>query len=177
MEDTPFGWAIEEFYEAKEYIKSVSNAIGVETYIGGIPFKAFSNLTTKWTPSSGIGQNLWVIRIDHSKDSLENSFPLKAATAFANKLAWGIIEQKIYPSVTVEVKSVHLPKTTINDLNAHFNSYSYDEAKDQIFLESIRPSNLELEALIQFIREFCGHQAIRNDEIWKFVKKMINVDI
>jgi hypothetical protein len=33
-------------------------------------------------------------------------------------------------------------------LNAHFNSYSYDKAKDQIFLESIQPSNLKLEALI-----------------------------
>jgi hypothetical protein len=54
----------------------------------------------------------------------------------------------MYPPGTVEVKPIKLPKTIIDELNAHFNSYSYDEAKDQVFLESIKPTDLELEALI-----------------------------
>jgi hypothetical protein len=51
----PIGWAFQEFYDAKEYLKAILNRINMETHIGGIPFKAFSNLTTKWTPASGIG--------------------------------------------------------------------------------------------------------------------------
>jgi hypothetical protein len=120
----------------------------METDIGGIPFKAFSNLTTKWTPASGIGRNLWIIRIDPSRNDLENSFPTKAYTAFTNKIARGIIGQKIYPPRTIEVKEIVLSKSTINDLSAHFSLYSYNEAKDQIFQESIEAINLELEDLI-----------------------------
>jgi hypothetical protein len=51
----PIGWAFQKFYDAKEYLKAISNRINMETHIGGIPFKAFSNLTTKWTLASGIG--------------------------------------------------------------------------------------------------------------------------
>jgi hypothetical protein len=132
----------------KEYLKAISNRINMETHIGGIPFKAFSNLTTKWTPASGIGQNLWIIRIDPSRNDLENSFPTKAYTAFANKIARGIIDQKIYPPRTVEVEEIVLSKSTIDDLSAHFSLYFYDEAKDQIFQESIKAVDLELKDLI-----------------------------
>ena len=120
----------------------------METHIGGIPFKAFSNLTTKWTPASGIGQNLWIIRIDPSRNDFENSFPSKAYTAFANKIARGVIGQKIYPSRTIEVEEIVLSKSTVDDLSAHFSSYSYDEAKDQIFQESFKAVDVELEDLI-----------------------------
>ncbi len=105
----------------------------METNIGGIPFKAFSNLTTKWTPASGIGQNLWIICIDPSRNDFENSFPTKAYTAFANKNAPGIIGQKIYPPMTIEVEEIVLSKSTIDDLSAHFSSYFYNKAKDQLF--------------------------------------------
>jgi hypothetical protein len=43
----PIGWAFQEFYDAKEYLKAILNRINMETHIGGIPFKAFSNQTTK----------------------------------------------------------------------------------------------------------------------------------
>ncbi len=142
------GWAFQEFYDAKEYLKAISNRINMETHIGGIPFKAFSNLTTKWTPASGIGQNLWIICIDPSRNDLEISFPTKAYTAFANKIARGIIGQSIYPIRTIEVEEITLSKSTINDLSAHFSLYSYDEAKDQIFQESIKVVDLEHENLI-----------------------------
>ncbi len=115
----------------------------METHIGGIPFKAFSNITTKWTPASGIGQYLQIIRIDLSRNDLENSFPTKAYTAFANEIARGIIGQKIYPPGTVEVKEIVLSKSTINNLSAHFSLYSYDKAKDQIFQESIKTVDLD----------------------------------
>ncbi len=120
----------------------------METHIGGIPFKAFSNLTTKWTLASSIGQNLWIICIDPSRNDLKNSFPTKAYTAFANKIACGIIGQKIYPPGTIEVKEIVPSKSTINDLSAHISSYFYDKAKDQIFQESIKAVDLELEDLI-----------------------------
>jgi hypothetical protein len=120
----------------------------METHIGGIPFKAFSNLTTKWTLASGIGRTLWIIHIDPSRNDLENSFPTKAYPAFANKIACEIIGQKIYPPRTVEVKEIVLSKSTIDDLSAHFSSYSYDKAKDQIFQESVKAVDLELEGSI-----------------------------
>ncbi len=144
----PIGWAFQEFYDAKEYLKAIMNRISIETHIGGIPFKAFSNLTTKWTPASSIGQNLWIIRIDPSRNDLENSFPTKAYTTFANKIARGIIGQNIYPPRTIEVKEIILSKSTIDDLSAHFSLYSYNEAKDQIFQKSIKAVDLELEDLI-----------------------------
>jgi hypothetical protein len=144
----PIGLAFQEFYDAKEYLKAILSRINMETHIGGIPFKAFSNLTTKWTPASGIGQNLWIIRIDPSRNDFENSFPSKAYTAFANKIARGVIGQKIYPSRTIEVEEIVLSKSTIHDLSAHFSSYFYNIAKDQIFQESIKAVDLDFEDLI-----------------------------
>jgi hypothetical protein len=68
--------------------------------------------------------------------------------AFANKIARGIIGQKIYPPRTVEVEEIVLSKSTIDDLSAHFSLYFYDKAKDQIFQESIKAVDLELKDLI-----------------------------
>jgi hypothetical protein len=144
----PIGWAFQEFYDAKEYLKAISNRINMETHICGIPFKAFSNLTTKLTLASGIGRYLWIICIDLSRNEIENSFPTKAYTAFTNKIACEVTGQKIYPPETVEVKEIVLFKSTFDDLSAHFSLYSYDEATDQIFQESVKATNLELEDLI-----------------------------
>jgi hypothetical protein len=54
----------------------------------------------------------------------------------------------MYATGTVEVEEIVLSKSTVDDLSAHFSSYSYDEAKDQIFQESIKAVDLELEDLI-----------------------------
>ena len=45
---TCYGWAFYNFYAAKEELKSLSNRLDMITVIGGIEFKPFSNLTTKW---------------------------------------------------------------------------------------------------------------------------------
>jgi len=45
---TCYGWAFYNFYAAKEELKSLSYRLGMITVIGGIEFKPFSNLTTKW---------------------------------------------------------------------------------------------------------------------------------
>ncbi len=49
---TCYGWAFFHFYNVKEELKSLSNRDGMATFIGGIEFKPFSNLTTKWLQES-----------------------------------------------------------------------------------------------------------------------------
>ncbi len=48
---TQFGWAFDNFYDAKDFVKHLSNRDGKVTIFGGIEFKPFSNLTTKWVKS------------------------------------------------------------------------------------------------------------------------------
>jgi hypothetical protein len=36
FDGAPIGWAFQEFYGAKEYIKAILNRINMETHIGGI---------------------------------------------------------------------------------------------------------------------------------------------
>ncbi len=43
-----YGWAFFQFYDAKEFLKSLSNRDGMITFIGGVEYRPFSNLTTKW---------------------------------------------------------------------------------------------------------------------------------
>ncbi len=45
---TLFGWAFDNFYDSKDFAKYLSNRDGKVTIFGGIEFKPFSNLTTKW---------------------------------------------------------------------------------------------------------------------------------
>jgi hypothetical protein len=47
-DNTPFGWAFDNFYDAKDFVKHLSNRDGKVTIFGGIEFKLFSNLTMKW---------------------------------------------------------------------------------------------------------------------------------
>ena len=47
---TPFGWAFHGFFDAKEFLKSLSNRNGETTYFGDEVYRPFSNLTTKWVP-------------------------------------------------------------------------------------------------------------------------------
>jgi hypothetical protein len=86
-DNTPFGWAFDNFYDAKDFIKHLSNRDGKVTIFGGIEFKPFSNLTTKGVKSSMLGNLLWIIPIDTTKNGTEDSFPMQAHLAFANKIA------------------------------------------------------------------------------------------
>jgi hypothetical protein len=82
-----FGWAFDNFYDAKDFVKQLSNRDGEVTIFGGIEFKLFSNLTTKWVKSSMLVNLLWIICIDTTKNGTEDSFPMQAHLAFANKIA------------------------------------------------------------------------------------------
>jgi hypothetical protein len=98
---TPFGWAFHGFYDAKEFLKSLSNRNGETTHcFGGEVYMPFSNLTTRWVPTSSVFSHLiWVIRIDKELDGTENCFPLdtiKAHAAYGNKIARGVIQENIW---------------------------------------------------------------------------------
>ena len=87
---TCYGWAFYNFYDAKEELKSLSNRDGMYTVIGGIEFRAFSNLTTKWLKESEFHGWIWAIRIDLDLDGTDNCFPLNPKTtheAYARKIA------------------------------------------------------------------------------------------
>jgi hypothetical protein len=86
-DNTPFGWAFDNFYDAKDFAKHLSNRDGEVAIFVGIEFKPFSNLTTKWVKSSTLGKLLWIIHIDTTKNGTEDSFPMQAHLAFANKIA------------------------------------------------------------------------------------------
>jgi hypothetical protein len=55
---TLFSWAFDKFYDAKDFVKHLSNRDGEVTIFGGIEFKPFSNLTTKWVKCSMLGNLL-----------------------------------------------------------------------------------------------------------------------
>ena len=78
---TCYGWAFHNFYDAKEELKSLSNRYGMVTIIGGIEFRPFSNLTTKWLKDSEYSGYVWVIRIDVDLDGTEHCFHFKAHEA------------------------------------------------------------------------------------------------
>jgi hypothetical protein len=85
-----WGWAFHNFYDAKEELKSLSNRDNMYTIIGGIEFRAFSNLATKWLTESEFHGWIWAIRIDLDLDGTDNCFPLNPKTtheAYARKIA------------------------------------------------------------------------------------------
>jgi hypothetical protein len=86
-DNTPFGWAFGNFYDAKDFVKHLPNRDGKVTIFGGIEFKPFSNLSTKWVKSLMLGNLLWIIRIDTTMNGMEDSFPMQAHLVFANKIA------------------------------------------------------------------------------------------
>ncbi len=105
-DNTPFGWAFDNFYDAKDFVKHISNRDGKVTIFGGIDFKPFSNLTMKWVKSLMLGNLLWIIRIDTATNGMEDSFPMQAHLAFANKIARVIISQNIWQEGGIDVVGV-----------------------------------------------------------------------
>jgi hypothetical protein len=57
-DNTPFSWAFDYFYDAKDFVKHLSNRDGKVTIFGGIEFKPFSSLTIKWVKSLMLGNLL-----------------------------------------------------------------------------------------------------------------------
>ncbi len=96
------------FYDAKDFIKHLSNRDGEVTIFGDIEFKAFSNLTTKWVKSLILSNLLWIILIDTTKNGMEDSFSIQAHLAFANKIARTLISQNVLQEGGTDVVGVSL---------------------------------------------------------------------
>ena len=144
---TCYGWAFHNFYAAKEELKSLSNRLGTITVIGGVEFRPFSNLTTKWLKEAEFSGYIWVIRIDLELDGEEHCFPLTAHVAYGNKIARGVIAQGIWEKGEVEVKMTTLSHAEALDLDVHF-SVVHNQAADDAFDEAIREADSALEDLI-----------------------------
>jgi hypothetical protein len=144
---TCYGWAFHNFYAAKEELKSLSNRLGMITVIGGIEFKPFSNLTTKWLKESEFSGYIWVIRIDLELDGTDHCFPLTAHVAYGNKIARGVIAQNLWERGEVEVRTTQLSHAEALDLDVRF-SVVHNQAADDAFDEAIREADSALEDLI-----------------------------
>ena len=144
---TCYGWSFHNFYDAKEELKSLSNRLGMITIIGGVQFRPFSNLTTKWLKEAEFSRYIWVIRIDLELDDTEHCFPLTAHVAYGNKIARGVIAQNIWEKGEVEVRTTQLSYAEAHDLDMHFTAV-HDEAADNAFDEAIREADSALEDLI-----------------------------
>jgi hypothetical protein len=147
-DNTPFSWAFDNIYVAKDFVKHLSNRDGKVTMFGGIEFKPFSNLTTKWVKSSMLGNLLWIIRTDTTKNGMEDSFPLQGHLAFANKIVRAIISQNIWQEGGIDVVGVSLNESQVADLMAHFHTNTFDKAREAIFQEAIKAAKEEVESLI-----------------------------
>ena len=127
------GWAFFHFYNAKEELKSLSNRNGMATYIGGIEFKPFSNLTTKWLQESLFAGFIWVIRIDVDLDGTEHCFPMTAHEAYGNKIARSVTAQDIWEKGEVMVTTVPLTHAQALDLDERFSVVTpRDTAADEL---------------------------------------------
>ncbi len=147
---TPFGWAFHGFYNAKEFLKSLSNRNSKTTHFGGEVNRPFSNLTTKWVPISVFSNLIWVIRIDKDLDGTENCFPMvniKAHTAYGNKLALSVIQENVWGVNEVVVIKATLTETEPTDLEEHISPV-YNDVRDATFHEAIKAMDSDVEDLI-----------------------------
>jgi len=147
---TPYGWAFQGFFEAKEFLKSLSNRNGESTHFGNEEYRPFSNLTTKWVKTSMFNNLIWVIRIDKEMDGEDNCFPLlneKAHAAYGNKIARGVIQENVFGANEIVVVKATLTETEATDLEEHFSPV-YNDVRDTIFHEAIKAMDSDVEDLI-----------------------------
>jgi hypothetical protein len=145
---TPYGWAFENFYNVKDFVKDLSNRNDALIFLGGLEFKSFSNLTTRWVKSSSVGGCLWVIHIDTSMDGTTGSFPMDAHIAYANKIARAMIQENTFEGEKVDVVPVNLSESQVADLDTYFSTAAFDEARDAIFHEAIQEASAAIEGKI-----------------------------
>ncbi len=144
-DETPYGWAFENFYDAREHLKALSNRTGDTSAIGVKEFKPFDNLTTRWIKTSKLGQLLWVIQID---DDGERKFLMEAHKIYANKIEHGLICEGIYKASQVEGVQKKLTNDKLNDTNKRFGPYNNEHFNQTIFHEVIAVKDKRLESLI-----------------------------
>ena len=110
----PLGWTFSQFYQTKDFLKNISNRNSLSTMFGEEEFKPFCNLRTKWMPTSSLGMNLWVVKIDANGDDC--NFPqgeVGIGIAWANKFAQAVIKEKIFKEV--QIKECYLSESEQND--------------------------------------------------------------
>jgi hypothetical protein len=83
-----------------------------------------------------------------TKNGMEDSFPLQAHLAFANKSAQAIISQNIWQEGGIDVVGVSLNESQVADLRAHFYTNTFDKAREAIFQEAIKAAKEGVESLI-----------------------------
>ncbi len=95
-----------------------------------------------------LGNLLWVICIDATKNGMEDSFSMQAHLAFANKIAQAIIWQNIWQEGGIDVAWVSLNESQVADLMAHVYTNTFDKAREAIFHKAIKVAKEEVESLI-----------------------------
>ncbi len=145
---TPYGWAFEGFYKGKDFVKDLSNRNDALTYLGGLEFKLFSNLTTRWVKSSMVGGCLWVLHIDTTMDGTPGCFPMEAHTAYANKIARAVLQDDTFEGDKVDVMKKNLSESEVADLDSYFSAAAFDYARDAIFHEAIQEADASIEGKI-----------------------------
>ena len=108
MDGIPKGWSFGHFFHGRNYLKKLSNRYRETTLIGPISFRPFSNLVTKWIPTTEhLGQNLWLIQIEgknHEDDDdldLFKTVPTATALAWARKIARAMLLHEIFDRIDV----------------------------------------------------------------------------
>ncbi len=135
-------------YNAKDFVKDISNRHDALIFLGGYKFKSFSNLSMRWIKSSLVGGNLWVIHIDTSMDGSIGSFPMNTHIAYANKIARAVIQENTFEGGKIDVVTKNLSESQAADLDSYFSTASFDEARDAIFQESIQEASAAIESKI-----------------------------
>jgi hypothetical protein len=95
-----------------------------------------------------LGNILWVIHIDTTKNETEDSFPMQAHVAFANKIARAIINHNIWEEGAMDVVGVSANESQVTVLTAQFSANTFSKAREAIFQEAIKAADEELESLI-----------------------------
>jgi hypothetical protein len=147
-DDTPYGWAFENFYNAKDFVKDLSNRNAALIFLGGLEFKSFSNLTTRWVKSSLVGGCLWVIHIDKTMDGTSGCFPMEAHIAYAKKIARAVIHDNTFDGEKVDLITKNLSESEVADLDSYFSTAAFDEAREAIFHEAIQEADATIEGKI-----------------------------
>ncbi len=141
-----YGWFFFGFYACKELLKTLTNKNGAHTYYGVEEFKPFSNLTCKWVPDGNFKENLWVIRIEKTKNQDDFTFPVKCHTAFANKIARAVVKEGLWEGELVDVILAPLNQHEVTNFNSKFSDVPF--FNKALFQESIKAVDDDLEELI-----------------------------
>jgi hypothetical protein len=95
-----------------------------------------------------LGNLLWIICIHTTKNGTEDSFPMQAHLALANKIARAIIHQNIWQEGGIDVVGVSLNESQVADLMVHLYTNTFDKAREGIFQKAMKAAKEEVESLI-----------------------------